>query len=71
MILCDGTRNAVTIFFFGEGGVTMHPLPTMHVVCVLATITHNASESWYKKLQEMADLQQRQQIWMSEKKVCL
>ncbi|KAK3595450.1 hypothetical protein CHS0354_003441 [Potamilus streckersoni] len=33
-----------------------------------ATITHGSSDSWYKKLQEMIDLQQQQQIWMSEKK---
>ncbi|KAL4216328.1 Tight junction protein ZO-2 [Mactra antiquata] len=33
-----------------------------------ATVTHNSSETWYKKLLDMIDLQQQQQIWMSEKK---
>lgn len=31
-------------------------------------MTHNVSDAWYKKLHEMIDLQQQQQIWMSEKK---
>ncbi|XP_052215345.1 tight junction protein ZO-1-like isoform X4 [Dreissena polymorpha] len=33
-----------------------------------ATVTHNTTETWYRKLVEMVDLQQQQQIWMSEKK---
>ncbi|XP_052785868.1 tight junction protein ZO-1-like isoform X3 [Mya arenaria] len=33
-----------------------------------ATVTHNSSETWYKKLVDMIELQQQQQIWMSEKK---
>jgi len=35
----------------------------------IATVTHNTSETWYKKLLDMIDLQQQQQIWMSERKV--
>ena len=34
-------------------------------------VTHNSSDAWYKKLHEMIDLQQQQQIWMSERKVCI
>ncbi|CAI9739570.1 junction ZO-1-like isoform X4 [Octopus vulgaris] len=31
------------------------------------TIIHNSSDSWYRKLKEMIDFQQKQQIWISEK----
>eukprot|EP00105_Crassostrea_gigas_P017858 XP_011435800.2 PREDICTED: tight junction protein ZO-1 isoform X2 [Crassostrea gigas] len=33
-----------------------------------ATISHNNTEVWYSRLQEMIHLQQEQQIWMSEHK---
>ncbi|GAB1606303.1 tight junction protein ZO-1-like isoform X4 [Argonauta hians] len=31
------------------------------------TIIHNSSDSWYRKLKEMIEYQQKQQIWISEK----
>jgi hypothetical protein len=42
---------------------------TLLYIYIAATVTHNSSETWYKKLLDMIDLQQQQQIWMSEKKV--
>ncbi|XP_033725434.1 tight junction protein ZO-1-like isoform X3 [Pecten maximus] len=33
-----------------------------------ATISHNATDIWYRRLLEMVDLQQKQNIWMSERK---
>ncbi|KAJ8311679.1 hypothetical protein KUTeg_011034 [Tegillarca granosa] len=43
-------------------------LEKMYQHLFTATISHNSSDIWYRRLLEMIDIQQNQPIWMSERK---